>query len=218
MQGIVIVLGLPRTTESRSFLRECFPGSEVRWCDRAMDIGAQLRDVCIAPTHLADGAPAEACSFLVVNFAALAEHQRLALRKLLSDDLHGILCVGVSPSPDDCLPALASGARAFLVLDEPAGDQRRAIRSAVNGSVRLSARCADALVRQAQRLPTSPESLSAKLSPREQEILRMLSSGATVPEAARSVGVSRHTAYTYVRRLYQKLGVRTRVELARLVR
>jgi DNA-binding NarL/FixJ family response regulator len=52
----------------------------------------------------------------------------------------------------------------------------------------------------------------ASLTPREHEILAMVSTGSTMQQVARSLGISPRTVETHVAKLYRKLGVRTRVQ------
>lgn len=54
------------------------------------------------------------------------------------------------------------------------------------------------------------------LSPRETEALRHMSRGCTVDEIAHEMEVSRHTVRNFIRRVYQKLEVDTRVEAVQL--
>ena len=55
------------------------------------------------------------------------------------------------------------------------------------------------------------------LSPREAEIVRLVFDDLSKPEIARQLNLSSHTIQTYLRRLYQKLDVRSRGELITLV-
>jgi RNA polymerase sigma factor (sigma-70 family) len=50
------------------------------------------------------------------------------------------------------------------------------------------------------------------LSPREQEVLDFLSHGFLYKEIAEKMGISYETVHTYIRRIYEKLQVRTRTE------
>lgn len=56
-------------------------------------------------------------------------------------------------------------------------------------------------------------SAAARLSPRVREVAE-LALKATVPEIARSLGISAHTVRDYIKCAYQELGVASRVELA----
>mgnify|MGYP000654148920 FL=1 len=50
------------------------------------------------------------------------------------------------------------------------------------------------------------------LSQREQEVLDFLSQGFLYKEIADKLGISYETVHTYIRRIYEKLQVRTRTE------
>ncbi|HLP77737.1 MAG TPA: response regulator transcription factor, partial [Candidatus Paceibacterota bacterium] len=50
------------------------------------------------------------------------------------------------------------------------------------------------------------------LSPREQEVLDCLAQGFLYKEIAEKLGISYETVHTYIRRIYEKLQVRTRTE------
>jgi RNA polymerase sigma factor (sigma-70 family) len=50
------------------------------------------------------------------------------------------------------------------------------------------------------------------LSQREQEVLDLLSQGFLYKEIADKLGISYETVHTYIRRIYEKLQVRTRTE------
>jgi DNA-binding CsgD family transcriptional regulator len=50
------------------------------------------------------------------------------------------------------------------------------------------------------------------LSPREMEALRHISRGRTIDEIAHEMAVSPHTVRNFIRRIYQKMEVDTRVE------
>lgn len=54
--------------------------------------------------------------------------------------------------------------------------------------------------------------MQAALTPREHEILLMVSQGLTMQQAGRRLGISPRTVETHVAKLYRKLGVRTRVQ------
>jgi DNA-binding CsgD family transcriptional regulator len=58
----------------------------------------------------------------------------------------------------------------------------------------------------------------ADVTDRERDIIRELLTGATVSELAGRLFISEHTAKTHVKNIYQKLGVRNRVELLNLIR
>jgi DNA-binding CsgD family transcriptional regulator len=56
---------------------------------------------------------------------------------------------------------------------------------------------------------------AAELSRREQQVLTFIADGLTHAQTARSLGISRHTVDTHVKRIKGKLGVGTKAELTR---
>ena len=62
--------------------------------------------------------------------------------------------------------------------------------------------------------PTARARMHA-LSAREREIARLLVEGYSVLNAAALLDISENTVRTYVRRLYQKLGISSRLDLVR---
>jgi two-component system nitrate/nitrite response regulator NarL len=59
----------------------------------------------------------------------------------------------------------------------------------------------------------APSCTQATLSPREQEIVRLVSSGHPNKTIAHKLAISQHTVNTHVRRIFLKLGVNSRAEM-----
>ena len=75
----------------------------------------------------------------------------------------------------------------------------------------MTAHIARTVVQSFQR-PTSATETTEDLSPREKEVLDCLSQGFLYKEIAEKLGISYETVHTYIRRIYEKLQVRTRTE------
>ena len=67
------------------------------------------------------------------------------------------------------------------------------------------------VVQSFQKTGPSPQP-TENLSTREQEVLDCLSQGFLYKEIAEKLGISYETVHTYIRRIYEKLQVRTRTE------
>jgi two-component system nitrate/nitrite response regulator NarL len=57
-----------------------------------------------------------------------------------------------------------------------------------------------------------------ELTPRESEVHELLAQGLTNDEIARQLYISRSTTKVHVKHIYEKLGVRSRLEAARALR
>ncbi len=68
------------------------------------------------------------------------------------------------------------------------------------------------VVQSFQKSHPAPQPADANLSVREQEVLDCLSQGFLYKEIAEKLGISYETVHTYIRRIYEKLQVRTRTE------
>jgi DNA-binding NarL/FixJ family response regulator len=60
--------------------------------------------------------------------------------------------------------------------------------------------------------PTATSKELAELSEREQQVLDLLAQGLIYKEIAEKLAISYETVHTYIRRIYEKLQVRTRTE------
>jgi two-component system nitrate/nitrite response regulator NarL len=74
------------------------------------------------------------------------------------------------------------------------------------------------LLREEHREREESGAVLARLTEREQEVLRLLSHGLNAAELARRLGVSSSTARTHLRGVMQKLGVNTQLAAAALAR
>ncbi|EEF61696.1 response regulator [Pedosphaera parvula] len=113
---------------------------------------------------------------------------------------------------ENIFAALAAGASGYLLKRTPRTELLEAIREVKRGGSPMSTHIARKVV-QSFRAPTAatppPEH---NLSTREQEVLDCLSQGFLYKEIAEKLGISYETVHTYIRRIYEKLQVRTRTE------
>jgi DNA-binding CsgD family transcriptional regulator len=68
-----------------------------------------------------------------------------------------------------------------------------------------------------RRIPASAAHGRHQLSPREVEVAQALATGLTRAEVAKALGVTANTVGTLSTRIYRKLGVKTRLQLARAI-
>jgi DNA-binding NarL/FixJ family response regulator len=107
--------------------------------------------------------------------------------------------------------ALAAGATGYLLKRAPRAELLDAIREVRRGGSPMTTHIARKVVQSFQK--ESPAAQTGEtLSAREQEVLDHLSQGFLYKEIAEKIGISYETVHTYIRRIYEKLQVRTRTE------
>jgi DNA-binding NarL/FixJ family response regulator len=112
---------------------------------------------------------------------------------------------------DHIYDALAAGASGYLLKQTPRGDLLSSLEEVHRGGSPMTAHIARKVVSSFQR-PTGATETTEDLSPREKEVLDCLSQGFLYKEIAEKLGISYETVHTYIRRIYEKLQVRTRTE------
>ena len=112
---------------------------------------------------------------------------------------------------DNILNALAAGAAGYLLKRTKSAELLEAIREVNRGGSPMTTHIARKVTQSFQKagLSTQP---TENLSQREQEVLDCLSQGFLYKEIAEKLGISYETVHTYIRRIYEKLQVRTRTE------
>lgn len=112
------------------------------------------------------------------------------------------------------LHALECGADGFVVKGSSFEELLQAVRDVRNSKTYVSSSMAPKL---ADRLRRKKHDLSLDaLSQREFEVLTLLSSGLSVKEAAKQMGISEKTVTTYRARLMEKLNLSNKADLIRV--
>jgi len=106
------------------------------------------------------------------------------------------------------IDTLKAGVSGYVLKTKVRDDLIRAIRAAVAGEVYLSSKITGIVARDfASKLSPSEQTTSAVLTPREREILQLISEGQTTKETALRLNVSAKTVESARRRIMQKLGI-----------
>jgi DNA-binding NarL/FixJ family response regulator len=96
--------------------------------------------------------------------------------------------------------ALRLGAAGFVLKTAPIAELIDAIRRVASGGLAFSVRPAGASV--------------VRLSPREHDVVRLVAAGRTNDEIGADLGIGSKTVETHLARLFERLGVASRTELA----
>ncbi len=121
--------------------------------------------------------------------------------------------VTVSAERADVLEALAEGACGYLLKDTAIDQLAIGVRQAAEGQIVLS----DALggtLRAHVRAGARGEDDRKALTPREQDVLRLMADGADNATIGHALSISPHTVKQYAGSIFEKLGVRSRVQAA----
>lgn len=110
---------------------------------------------------------------------------------------------------DHIFQALAAGASGYLLKQVPRAELLEALNDVHRGGSPMTSKIARKVV-QAFQAPNAAAAELAELSPREQELLDLLARGYLYKEIAESMKISVGTVNTYIRRIYEKLHVRSR--------
>jgi DNA-binding NarL/FixJ family response regulator len=110
---------------------------------------------------------------------------------------------------DHIYNALAAGASGYLLKRVSRGELLEALQDVHAGGSPMSSNIARKVVQSFQR-PALPSSEAVELSPREREVLELLARGYLYKEIAESLQIGGPTVNTYIRRIYEKLHVRSR--------
>ncbi|MBO0769013.1 MAG: response regulator transcription factor [Solirubrobacterales bacterium] len=138
----------------------------------------------------------------VLNFGSLASAQELRDLHNQFHDTH-LLVLANRPDTTECRQLLSFGATACLAKNTEARDVLHAIHLASRGLQ----------VMPSGILEAAPATGPDLLTMREAEVLGLLQTGRANGEIALELGIGVETVRTHVRRVYRKLGVKTRREL-----
>jgi two-component system, NarL family, response regulator NreC len=119
-----------------------------------------------------------------------------------------ILVLTAVAHPAKVQSVLAAGADGYLLRTAATTELIVGIRAVADGETYLQPSLGVELARWHR-----PRDTTLGLSPKEEQVLRLLSFGNTNAEVARICGVSLRTVEAHRARIQQKLGIRTRAEL-----
>jgi len=126
-----------------------------------------------------------------------------------------VMMLTVYEDTENIFAALAAGASGYMLKRTPAKELIEAIHDVQRGGSPMTAHIARKVVSSFQRpaatAPVAGGELS-ELSEREQQVLDLLAQGLIYKEIAEKLEISYETVHTYIRRIYEKLQVRTRTE------
>jgi DNA-binding NarL/FixJ family response regulator len=131
-----------------------------------------------------------------------------------------VMMLTVYEDTENIFNALAAGANGYMLKRTPTKELIEAIREMHRGGSPMTTHIARLVVQSFQKhvaTPAQPAGGAAggewsELSEREQQVLDLLAQGLIYKEIADKLNIAYETVHTYIRRIYEKLQVRTRTE------
>jgi len=117
------------------------------------------------------------------------------------------------PDKERVSAALEAGAAGYILKDANPDEITAALRAAHRGELHLDPAVTRPFIAS---LTQQGYDLMSNLTPREREVLRLVSAGKTNKEIARELVISERTARTHVSKVIGKLGVTSRTQAALL--
>jgi two-component system nitrate/nitrite response regulator NarL len=173
-------------------------GSAITRPDVMSDISTLRPDIAVISSRLQDGA--------FTGLQVLRELRMLPTRPrvimLLDDDKSELV-----------VESFRNGARGIFCRTEVTTNLRRCIHCVHTGQIWANNTHLESIVEALIQAPAPMMTRMAALSKREEEIARLVAFGLSNNEVAQRLSLSRHTVKNYLFRVYEKLGISTRIEL-----
>src|ERR1044071_1619959 len=122
-----------------------------------------------------------------------------------------VIMLTVYEDTENIFSALAAGATGYMLKRTKTPELLEAIKEVNRGGSPMTTHIARKVTQSFLKAGPSPPP-TENLSEREQKVLDCLSQGLIYKEIAEKLGISYETVHTYIRRIYEKLQVRTRTE------
>ncbi|WP_436756908.1 response regulator [Streptosporangium sp. V21-05] len=136
--------------------------------------------------------------------------------KLGADYPAKVVILTIYDQDEHVFEALRSGASGFILKHTPTERLVDAVREAAEGDALLSPSVTRKLIDEFARRPVlsaAPTAVLDQLTEREREVFQLLVRGYGNDEIARALVLGDSTIKSHVQHLYQKLGVRDRVQI-----
>ncbi|MDR3457100.1 MAG: response regulator transcription factor [Verrucomicrobiae bacterium] len=143
-----------------------------------------------------------------INLGGMSGIECVRLLKPLMPETQ-VVMLTVFEDTDKIFSALAAGASGYLLKRLSPVKLLEAIREVHEGGSPMSAPIARKVVQSLQPAPSAHNDEATSLSPREREVLNGLAEGQAYKQIGDKLGLSIHTVRNYIRRIYQKLHVRS---------
>lgn len=183
-------------------LDEIFPGSRV----------SDVETIAEARELLAGGQ--FTLAILDINLPDGSGIDLLKEISLKSPDTYSVVC-SIYDDDKHIFSALRSGARGYLLKDQPRDQQLKQLKEIIHGQPPLSPGVARRILEYFSSEMSPPKNNDAEkvhLSNREKEVLTLIAKGFSRPEVAELLSLTLNTVSGYTKAIYQKMNISSRAE------
>jgi DNA-binding NarL/FixJ family response regulator len=145
-----------------------------------------------------------------INLPGMNGVQCVRQLKALLPDIQ-VMMLTVYEDTENIFNALTAGASGYMLKRTSSRELLEAIQDVQRGGSPMTMHIARKVVQSFQHTAATAQT-TENLSEREQQVLDLLSQGLMYKEIAEKLAISYETVHTYIRRIYEKLQVRTRTE------
>jgi two-component system, NarL family, nitrate/nitrite response regulator NarL len=138
----------------------------------------------------------------------------VAQRLTSCDPPYRVIVLSVSDSEIDVMSALRAGASGYFLKDGPVEEVVAGIEAAARGESFFSPRIGAMLLRRMRERRDVPVDVPVRLSPREQDVLRLMVEGRSNEKIGEGLSIDAGTARNHVSHILAKMGVDNRVQAA----
>jgi len=139
----------------------------------------------------------------------------VAQRLTSCDPPHRVIVLSVSDDEADVMAALRAGASGYFLKDGPVGEVVAGIEAVARGESFFSPRIGAMLLRRMREQREVPVDMpAARLSKREQDVLRLVVEGRSNEKIGEGLSIDAGTARNHVSHILAKMGVDNRVQAA----
>ena len=161
---------------------------------------------------------------IVMLDLGLEKANSLKLMKWLREELPDAktVAMGILPETVDVVEFVKAGGSGFILKSASAEEYIQTIKSVMAGAKvlppvltkSLFIQIVDSALKSGKELPNS----AVQLTPREKEVIHLISEGLSNKEIAATLHIATHTVKSHVSNILEKLALRTRLQIAAFAR
>lgn len=202
-EGVITVAIVEDHTELRESWRQIIDSAEGFECLECFPAAEQaLREI---PLYKPD---------VVIMDINLPGMSGIECTRLLRQEIprQQVLILTVYEDSERIFEALEAGASGYLLKRTSPEQLLQAIVEVRNGGSPMTSEVARKVVQSFRKPARGKAAEEANLTPREEEILKLLAQGYVTKEISDKLGISYYTSQTHLKNIYEKLHVRSRTE------